>query len=212
MEIRHRNKNGRLFSPCRFSNNVLVSISFIVAVCSALAFVLIFQSPSNEDVIVGNNDGKSSFLSSNDSNYNSGGNKEKNNEKSVGFGIPVFYPRHSESIQTADIITSSVTAKLLEDLRNSALVKEVVALDVENPPAFIENCGVTVVDKTNAKGNSSKNTVERLEVLKHSKQPHLAMELLKYGLERVTCSFDINANAITNMACLLQPTQGCHKH
>ncbi|MGK3761392.1 MAG: hypothetical protein ACI8RD_013710 [Bacillariaceae sp.] len=195
MEIRKHRKS----SQSRYSKKVILTVSLIVVVCSALVVVLFFQDsyPSyfNEVVAVDNNNnnnnnfGKSSYAASNSNSNNSNNKsnriKNKNNNNS-GLQIPVFYPKYSIPSQQGiddngnnEIMTSSVTVKLVEDLTNSPSVGELVALDMKNPPEFLKTCGFGGAASSNGNNNNN-NPVERLEVLKQSKQPHLAMELLKY--------------------------------
>jgi hypothetical protein len=206
MEIR---KQHRKSSQSRYSKPFVLMVSLIVVVCSALVVVLFFQDSSypsfNEVVAVDNNNsnnnnnnsnnnnnnfGKSSYAASN-SNSNNKRNQVKiknNNNNNNGLQIPVFYPKYSIPSQQGiddngsnEIMTSPVTVKLIEDLTNSPSVGELIALDMKNPPEFLKTCG-GASSNANANGNNNNNNnpVERLEILKQSKQPHLAMELLKY--------------------------------
>jgi Glycosyltransferase sugar-binding region containing DXD motif len=91
-----------------------------------------------------------------------------------GLRVPVFYPksdRHLHNNNNNDDLwetgTQAMLSKLEEDISLSSVVSDVVALDPENPPYFINKC---------AGGDAT----ERLKVLRQSKQPHLASELLKY--------------------------------
>jgi hypothetical protein len=88
-----------------------------------------------------------------------------------GLSVSVFYPKLSEEAQGSEELLSMVH-KLQQDLKYSPVVAEVIPLDMDHPPAFVRNC--------NGGGDSSSNVLERLETLKQSKQPHLALELLKY--------------------------------
>mmetsp|Transcript_27225 Transcript_27225/g.30559 ORF Transcript_27225/g.30559 Transcript_27225/m.30559 type:complete len:82 (+) Transcript_27225:164-409(+) len=65
MEIRRKP------SQSKFPKNVVITVSLIVAVCSALVFVFFFQDSSNEVIAVDNyNFGKSSYATSNNNNHN----------------------------------------------------------------------------------------------------------------------------------------------
>jgi len=180
MEIRRKT------SQSRFPKNVVITVSLIVAVCSALVFVFFFQDSSNEVVAVDNdNFGKTSYAASNSNSNNNHSNRSdkinknesaQNIKNKIGLRIPVLYPKYSIPRQQGvddndEIMTSSVTVKLVEDLTNSPSVVELIALDMDNPPEFIKTCGAF---------DGKDNPVERIEVLKKSKQPHLAIELLKY--------------------------------
>jgi len=102
--------------------------------------------------------------------------------KKNGLGIPVFFPIYTNANSETGLASSTVTDKLIQDIQNSPSVGEVVPLDVEHPPPFLDSCGsnfITVVTAVHgAPGPSAAQ--ERFTMLKASRQPHLAMELLKY--------------------------------
>lgn len=85
-----------------------------------------------------------------------------------GAGIRVFYPVYGYGGDSG-LSSSAVEEKLVEDLQNSRVIMEVVPLDTRAPPGFLETCGGTPAAAK-----------ERFNFLKASKQPHLALELLKY--------------------------------
>ena len=180
MEIRHR-KNNRAFATQKKAATVALG----AVVCCSIGYNWI---PELGSPVI---DSSSSFSNK--------GNKVYNN--SNGVGIPVFYPIYSyakddgtaTTAQTTSTSNSAspVTDKLVEDLRHSPSVSEVIGLDAEHPPTFLENCGINgngiavvaasgVEFGISTRASTSSTAKERFELLKASKQPHLAMELLKY--------------------------------
>mmetsp|Transcript_27899 Transcript_27899/g.67591 ORF Transcript_27899/g.67591 Transcript_27899/m.67591 type:complete len:833 (-) Transcript_27899:678-3176(-) len=110
-----------------------------------------------------------------------GGGKSKS-----GLNVPVFYPKSTSAGDSArtssnndgwETGTAAMLSKLEEDINLSSVVSEVVALNPENPPHFIQKC-VTTTTGVDASNNNS--AVDRMKALFQSKQPHLATELLKY--------------------------------
>lgn len=108
-----------------------------------------------------------------------------------GVRVPIFYPRSKDggggavsNTAAGESITSSgwetgtaaMLSKLEEDINLSSVVSEAVALDPENPPYFINKCSTT----SNSGNDISDSAADRLKTLLQSKQPHLAIELLKY--------------------------------
>mmetsp|Transcript_22313 Transcript_22313/g.53066 ORF Transcript_22313/g.53066 Transcript_22313/m.53066 type:complete len:793 (+) Transcript_22313:312-2690(+) len=157
MDIRHRKNKAS-----KFPKNALALA--IAMICCLLASIFFFQDWDSITVTTG-----ASFPTVQP------GNKKKN-----GLHISVFLPVYTDS--NGAVTTSTVTEKLIEDLQSSASIGEVVYLDVEHPPAFLESCGSdgTAVFAAEDGASSTVAAQERFSVLKASKQPHLAMELLKY--------------------------------
>uniref|UniRef100_A0A7S4AJP2 Alpha 1,4-glycosyltransferase domain-containing protein n=1 Tax=Pseudo-nitzschia australis TaxID=44445 RepID=A0A7S4AJP2_9STRA len=183
MEIRHR-KNNRAFTTQKKAATVALG----ALVCCIIGY---HWGPEWGSPVI--DDDYSSFSNK--------GNKVYNN--SNGVGIPVFYPIYTYAKKdgtagttarttTTGTSASPVTDKLVEDLRHSPSVSEVIGLDAEHPPAFLDNCGINgngiavvaasgVEFGTSTSASTSSSTAKkRFDLLKASKQPHLAMELLKY--------------------------------
>ncbi|VEU34894.1 unnamed protein product [Pseudo-nitzschia multistriata] len=193
MEIRHR-KNAR---ASRISNPVAMGALF-VAVCCLLGFNAVIRGNTGDTAAVSR---KSSVVASapngdiNNNNNNENTSNSNRNTQTIGnnsnnvvysrFGVTVFYPiyNYAKDKDGEAPPASPVTEKLLEDLRHSPSVTQVVGLDTDHPPSFLESCGtghgIAVVDA--AGGEQTTGAVsERFRQLRASRQPHLAMELLKY--------------------------------
>jgi hypothetical protein len=204
MEIRHRKSKASKIPK------LALAVILVVAICSGLAYKIIVleddSDTSNNTVssFVAVHNGDAPPYNNNNNNNNGGVtiHPGSSRPKKNGLEIPVFVPVYSNSnaANTAnenngDTTGSSnpVTEKLMQDLQNSASVGEIIPLDVVNPPAeFLESCGSGITNGNGiaavaAKFGASSSTAaasataqERFAALRVSKQPHLAMELLKY--------------------------------
>lgn len=174
MEIRHRSRMAVKTSTASSKRTSTMmygkSLFAVLAFCLAAYFGLIHDGPSN---------GGGATL---------GGMAPSSSSKSVfgnvgvaaavppstsisGLKVPVFYPKLPDSYHEYEELASMIH-KLQEDIHNSPIVTEAIALDMDYPPAFVKTCGTT--------SGSNSNAFERIQILKGSKQPHLALELMKY--------------------------------
>lgn len=87
--------------------------------------------------------------------------------KSGSGSIPVFYPVYKNAA------VSPVHDKLMQDIVNSALVGEIIPLDIDHPGDFLNTCQTGGVKGSN-------QIQEQFTALKSSRQPQFAIELLKY--------------------------------
>ena len=158
MEIRHR-KNKASKIP---KNAVTIALAMVI--CCLLASKILFQDTGSDNITAG-----ASFPT-----------VQSGSKKNNGLKIPVFLPVYTDS--NGVIASTTVTEKLIEDLQSSASIGEVVYLDVEHPPTFLESCGSNGIAVVAAEDGPSTPIAaqERFGMLKASRQPHLAMELLKY--------------------------------
>lgn len=189
MEIRHRKSKASKIPKIALA----VVLTLAATICCGLAYKIIVEDPDNSNATVAAVEGGAPY----------GVLHPRSGNQKNGREIPVFVPVYTNNYannandngKTTGLATSSdtVTEKLMQDLQNSASVSEILLLDVENPPAFLESCGsnsngiAAVAAKFGASSGSSSAAAaaaptaqERFDVLKVSKQPHLAMELLKY--------------------------------
>ena len=158
MEIRYRKNKAS-----KFSKSVVIVILAFVASC-ALVLRLLFR------------DSDYSIYTVDDPYRAIDVGRNKNN----GRDIPVFFPVHKNA--KGEIGMASIAEKLIQDLQNSASVSEAIPLDPDYPPPFLESCGNKGIAIVAAEDVSSGLSAaqERFTLLKNSRQPHLAMELLKY--------------------------------
>lgn len=181
MEIRHRKSKASKIPK------LALAVVLVVAICCGFAY----------KIIILEDDTVASFAAvpTGDDPYNNGGvvHPESSRQKKNGLEIPVFVPvyANTNANENGEASSNPVTEKLMQDLQNSASVGEIIALDVDNPPAeFLESCGTSGsngIAAVAAKFGASSKTAadagaaqERFAALKVSRQPHLAMELLKY--------------------------------
>lgn len=131
-------------------SNRAVAVALVVTICCGLAYQTLF---GDDSMAIGASHHAIQL-----------GGTEKN-----GLEIPVFFPIYTDANGESTLASSPVTEKLMQDLQNSASISEAIPLDMEHPPEFLVSCGDKTID-----------TLQRFAVLKSSRQPHLAGELLKY--------------------------------
>lgn len=192
METRYRK-----ITYSRFSKNFVVSASLLVAVLSLFLFAFLLQeSPNGLLTVDSENNYETYFQGRTNGISKESHSKTKNNNNNVHIAklksVPVFYPVYysDESKRGGGTVVnnpsavsfveetavSSIMSKLLQDLKNSPLVDEIIALDAENLTDFVKACGDGTLDFS----DGSNTVTQRIEMFKRSKQPHLAVELLKY--------------------------------
>jgi hypothetical protein len=180
MEMRHRLRTGAqttIRSSVRTTTMVYASTLFVILACIA-AYLVLLQDNS-KFISLASTAGEASSIrmttiGSSGLSYGIGVSAESapsfTTSKS-GLKVPVFYPKLLDSDHEYEEL-SSMIHKLQEDIHNSPVATEAIALDVDNPPTFVTSCGNSA--------STSTNVMERIEILRSSKQPHLALELIKY--------------------------------
>lgn len=160
---------------------IFATTIFVVLACGAVAYLVLLQDGSKELSSMAAAGRKSSLQATTTTSSSTTSSSGVDAAASAavtssitsksGLKVPVFYPKLPDSYHEYEEL-SSMTHKLQEDIHNSPVVTEAMALDMDHPPAFVKSCGTDV--------DASVNALERIEILKGSKQPHLALELMKY--------------------------------
>jgi hypothetical protein len=177
MEIRHRSRTTA--EHLRGSGNkskkntmVLGTTLLMVVACCVAAFLVLLQNDNQEGISnVSRSSSATTASSSSTGSFGFAAAAAVPSTSVSGLKVPVFYPKLPDSYHEFEDL-ASLNHKLEEDIQNSPVVTEAIALDTNYPPAFVKTCG--------ASSGSNTNALERIQVLKGSKQPHLALELLKY--------------------------------
>jgi len=185
MEIRHRKNTKGPKSP-----KGPLPVILALAISCAVVYGILSRSGSSSS---NNNNNNTASVGGGAYSSNPAVVSPRSKQHGSGLGVTVLYPvynRHHGSGETnssSSSSSSSVTEKLMEDLQNSPSVGALVGLDTEDPPrAVLESCGrgsgtnsIATVS-TASDGRITSGVLERFEALRSSRQPQLALELLKY--------------------------------